>query len=164
MSHDLAPLLGGKPYPTAYATEHLSFLNHDILLLQEAHLILISSQHKDELVYVKCTPSEFIILARLLASSDYAVPFEELSPHLSLQAGDIVGPLQRHISRLKKKLPPGMDDSVRIWLWLSPLRGSNSLSFRTVGAIIYQCRAVLHEKNHPLFDTGKPCLSLPRRL
>jgi DNA-binding response OmpR family regulator len=107
MSHDLDPLLGGKPSPTAYATEHLSFLNHTILLLQEVHLILISGQQQDEWVYVKCTPSEFIILARLLASPDYAVPFEELSPHLSLDAGDVVGPLQRHISRLKKKLPPG---------------------------------------------------------
>lgn len=106
MSHCFYSPSDEKTPPPIYITEHFSFLTYEILLLEAIHTMVVSLKGQDKAFYVPCTRSEFIILLRLLrAPMGYAVPFEELHPHLPTPANESLVPLQRHMSRLKKKLP-----------------------------------------------------------
>src|SRR5579883_2319736 len=92
---------------TTYTFQHTSFLSYEVFFLEYFHIMLIYDPSRDLIVYIPCTPAEFMILARLLsAPSGETIPFEELSLHISGHASNGMKLLQRHISRLKKKLPP----------------------------------------------------------
>jgi hypothetical protein len=101
------PLVAAVQASMISTFQSTSFFSYEIFLLQHFHVLLIYDHSQDLLFYIPCTPSEFVILARLLsAPPGEVVPFEELSLHLSERASDIMTLLQRHISHLKKKLLP----------------------------------------------------------
>lgn len=94
-------------YLTPYTVRRVSFLSYELLLLEAAHTILITDQQREQVYYLHCTPSEFVIFVRLLsAPPGYSVPLEELSPYELALTSEEAKPLRLHISRLKKKLPP----------------------------------------------------------
>jgi DNA-binding response OmpR family regulator len=93
-----------------YQLHHSTYGDYDIFALEELHILFVFHAATDLIYYLPLTRSEYLILSRLLQ-----VPHQETIPFLDLlpaESQERVLPLyhsalQRHIYRLKKKLPSG---------------------------------------------------------
>ena len=86
--------------------QRTSWKSYEVFLLEAAHTLFIYDPAHETLFHINTTPNEFLILTRLLhVPPREVIPFQELFPCASEPVGASPAPLQRHISRLKKKLP-----------------------------------------------------------
>ncbi|WP_220207244.1 helix-turn-helix domain-containing protein [Reticulibacter mediterranei] len=83
---------------------------YEILALESIHLAFVYDHTTTMIYYLALTPSEYTILLRLVQEpAGEIVPFEALLPASSRKKVSLVAPypgLQRHMNRLRKKLPP----------------------------------------------------------
>jgi hypothetical protein len=86
--------------------QRTSWKSYEVFLLEAVHTLFIYDPPHETLFHINTTANEFLILTHLLrVPPGEIIPFQELFPFPSEQAGGSPVPLQRHISRLKKKLP-----------------------------------------------------------
>jgi DNA-binding response OmpR family regulator len=105
MSNSLQALLAHAT--THEALQRTSWNSDEVFLLEAVHMLFVYNSANDTLFHINTTANEFLILTRLLhVPPREIIPFQELFPFASEQIGESPTPLQRHISRLKKKLPP----------------------------------------------------------
>jgi hypothetical protein len=99
-----------SPHHSEYHLHHSIYGDYDIFTLEELHILFVFHAATDLVHYLPLTRSEYLILSRLLQ-----VPHQETIPFLDLlpaESQELALPLyhsalQRHIYRLKKKLPSG---------------------------------------------------------
>lgn len=105
MSHNLQALLThATPHE---ALQRTSWKSYEVFLLEAVHMLFVYNPAYDTLFHINTTANEFLILTRLLhVPPREIIPFQELFPFAYEHVGASPTPLQRHISRLKKKLPP----------------------------------------------------------
>jgi DNA-binding response OmpR family regulator len=95
-----------------HATTHetlqrISWNDYEVFLLRTVHTLFIYDPAHVTLFHINTTASEFLILTRLLhAPPKEVILFQEFFPLVSEHISTSPTSLQRHISRLKKKLPP----------------------------------------------------------
>jgi len=94
---------------TACCLKQTSYRGYNIWHLEEAHLVLVFAPSESNWYYLSLTPAEYSIFLQLLQyPAEETVPFEVLLPDMREEASlkIFLAPLQRHVCRLKKKLPP----------------------------------------------------------
>lgn len=79
----------------------------DLLLHDTLHLMLVQSKRNDDLFCLHCTTSEYHMLSQLCLHLEEVVPFHMLLPYRASDQHDRRdrAVLNRHISRLRRKLP-----------------------------------------------------------
>jgi hypothetical protein len=89
-----------------YIIGRRAYQGYDLLLLPAAHVLCVLHPTSQQWSYIPCTPSEYLILLRLLdAPVETIVPLQVLFPQHYRIPGETSIAIQRHMSRLKKKLP-----------------------------------------------------------
>jgi hypothetical protein len=82
----------------------------EIFALESIRLVFVYDHATTMMYYLALRPSEYTILLRLVqAPAGEIIPFEALLPVNSRKKVPLTAPypgLQRHINRLRKKLPP----------------------------------------------------------
>lgn len=90
-----------------HGLKHFSYGEYEIWCLEHLHLLFVNVP-SEVTYYLPLTPSEYTILWRLLrVPAPQTVTFEELLPQCrDLPRQTLAQVIQRHVCRLKKKLPP----------------------------------------------------------
>jgi hypothetical protein len=94
----------------AYCLKQTSYLGYHVWHLEEAHLVFVFAPSEAIWYYLSLTPAEYSIFSQFLQyPAEETVPFEVLLPDMRQEVPlkFFLAPLQRHVCRLKKKLPPG---------------------------------------------------------
>lgn len=97
-----------SPQHSEYQLHHSTYGDYDIFTLEKLHVFFIFHAATDLIYYLPLTRSEYLILWRLLQVPHLeTIPFLELLPAESQELALHLyqAALQRHICRLKKKLP-----------------------------------------------------------
>lgn len=102
-------LLSADPSFTPSLT-HIFSGSYEIFALESIRLVFVYDHTTTMMYYLALRPSEYTILLRLVrAPVGEIIPFEELLPAHSRKKIALAAPypgLQRHMNRLRKKLPP----------------------------------------------------------
>jgi DNA-binding response OmpR family regulator len=105
MSNSLQMFL--KNATTHETLQHISWNNYQVFLLEAVHTLFVYDPSHETLIHINTTASEFLLLTRFLhVPPKEVILFQEFFPLVPEHVGTSPTSLQRHISRLKKKLPP----------------------------------------------------------